>query len=108
VKKRRVYTIAWIILGSALLFNQVGLGFFHDSHKAHKFFEASQKSKTLLLEHNEHCEVCSLQVLFHVVLPAATEVPAQIFVTEYSVKGSHEPVLIFCALAFGRGPPTIA
>ena len=103
-----MHKIAWIVLGAALLFNQVGLNFFHDSHEAHQFFEASQKSKTLLLEHNEHCEICSLQVLFHVVLPVATEVPAQVFASGFSERVSHKPVLIFCALAFGRGPPMIA
>jgi hypothetical protein len=101
-------TIARIILGAALLFNQVGLSFFHDSHEAHQFFEASQKSKTLLLEHNEHCEVCSLQVLFHIVLPVATEVPTQVFTSGFSEHISHERILIFCDLAFGRGPPVIA
>jgi hypothetical protein len=108
VKKNRLHTIAWIILGAALLFNQVGLNFFHDSHEAHKFFEATKKNQTILLEHGEHCQVCSLEVLFHIVLPLSTELPQPVTISEFSEPAFPQPVIVFTALSQGRAPPVIA
>ena len=108
MKKRRLYTAAWIVLTSALLFNQVGLNFFHDKHDAHEFFEATQKNKTLLLNHGEHCQVCSLEVLFNVVLPVNTELPQYVFARDLFQRVYPEPVFAFVALCDGRAPPTVA
>ncbi|MEJ0033546.1 MAG: hypothetical protein WDO15_25835 [Bacteroidota bacterium] len=105
MKKRRLYTAAWIVLTSALLFNQVGLHFFHDKHDAHEFFEATQKNKTLLLNHGEHCQVCSLEVLFNVVLPVNVELPQQFFVSEFFQKAYPESIFVFVAHSDGRAPP---
>lgn len=107
MKKRGIHTIAWVILGAALLFNQVGLNFFHDRHDAHEYFTATQKNQTMLLHHGEHCQVCSLEVLFNVVLPVSTEIPAQEFTSEYSEGASREPVFIFFGLSRGRAPPSV-
>jgi hypothetical protein len=108
VKKRPAHIAAWILLGAALLFNQVGLNFFHDSHEAHEYFAATQKNKTILLNHGEHCQVCSLEVLFHVVLPVSTEVPQPESVSEFSEKVIPQPVIVFTAFAQGRAPPVRA
>ncbi len=105
MKIRRLYTAAWIVLTSALLFNQVGLYFFHDKHDAHEFFEATQKNKTLLLNHGDHCQACSLEVLFNVVLPVVTEIPQQVFVNEFFQKAYTEPVFDLIEVVTGRGPP---
>jgi len=104
----RTNTIAWILLSSALLFNQVGLNFFHDRHEAHEFYDASKKHQAMLLSHGEHCQVCSLEVLFHIILPASTEVPTQIFATEYNEQVSPQTAFIFFDRANGRGPPFAA
>jgi hypothetical protein len=108
VKKTRLFTAAWIVLTSALLFNQVGLHFFHDKHDAHEFFEATQQNKTLLLNHGEHCQACSLEVLFNVVLPVSTELPQQFFVSEFFEQGYTQPVFDFLEVLPGRGPPAKA
>lgn len=100
-----MHTIAWIVLSSALLFNQVGLNFFHDSHDAHEFFAASQKNQTMLLNHGEHCQACSLEVLFHVVLPVSTEIPMQFFATEFHEQTSPQPAFTCLRRASGRAPP---
>lgn len=108
VKKKRIHTIAWIVLGGALLFNQVGLNFFHDRHEAHEFYAANKQHKAMLLSHGEHCQVCSLEVLFNVVLPVTTDIPTQFFAVEFSEQLSPEPVFIFFGRAHGRAPPAIA
>jgi len=107
VKKKRLYIAFMILLGSALLFNQAGLPFFHDSHKAHEFFEASKQGQSLLLPHGEHCEVCSLEILFNVILPVSTEVPTQVFVSEYNERIFPGPVFVFSERARNKAPPKI-
>lgn len=42
----------------ALAFGQVGAGFFHDKHDAHE--AVSDLDRTVLVEHGEHCKVCSI------------------------------------------------
>jgi hypothetical protein len=100
--------IFWAFLSFALLFNQVGLSFFHDSHEAHEFFKASEKSQTLLLNHGEHCQACSLEVLFNIVLPVSTEIPTQFFAAEFNEQDSQDFVFIFFGHAYGRAPPSVA
>jgi hypothetical protein len=107
VKKKRLYIAVLVLLGSALIFNQVGLPFFHDSHKAHEFFEASKQGQSLLLPHGEHCEVCSLEILFSVILPISTEVPRQVFVSEYNRRTIPGTVFVFSERARNKAPPTM-
>jgi hypothetical protein len=108
VKLRQKHPILWVILGAALLFNQVGLNFFHDRHDAHEFFSAAQQSKTILLNHGEHCQACSLEVLFNIVLPVTTEIPQPVTISEFTEPLCPQPVVVFTALAQGRAPPVIA
>ena len=105
MKKRGLHIAVFVFLSSCLLFNQVGLNFFHDRHEAHEYFAASQKNQTMLLEHGEHCQACSLEVLFNVVLPVSTEVPAQIFASEYYQEPQAQSVFICVDRARGRAPP---
>ncbi|HZY82761.1 MAG TPA: hypothetical protein VFE50_24730 [Cyclobacteriaceae bacterium] len=107
MKKSRRHTFAWIILGAALLFNQVGLHFFHDSHEAHEYFSAAKKNQTILLKHGEHCQVCSLEVLFNIVLPAGTEIPQPALVSDFQESIFPQPVVVFVALSQGRAPPVV-
>ncbi|HMJ70211.1 MAG TPA: hypothetical protein VK508_15010 [Cyclobacteriaceae bacterium] len=107
MRKKGPLTIAWIILGAALLFNQVGLNFFHDRHDAHEFFSAAKKHQTILLNHGEHCQVCSLEVLFNVVLPVSTEIPQPFHVSEFSGHVFPHAVIVFTVLNQGRAPPFV-
>jgi hypothetical protein len=108
VKKGRLYILVFVLLSSALLFNQVGLNFFHDSHEAHAYYTAAKKGQTMLLKHGEHCQVCSLEVLFNVVLPVSTEVPTQFLANEFNSKNCPEIGFIFSERARGRAPPSQA
>jgi hypothetical protein len=108
VKKHTDRNIVFIILGAALLFNQVGLNFFHDRHDAHEFFAGVQKHQTILLKHGEHCQVCSLEVLFNIVLPVETQIPQPPVVCDFEEAIFSEPVFIFLALSQGRAPPFAA
>jgi hypothetical protein len=105
VRKSKRHIITIIFLGAALLFNQVGLNFFHDRHDAHEYFEAAKKNQTMLLHHGEHCQVCSLEVLFNVVLPVSVELPQPVAVSEFAEKTLPQPVIVFTALSQGRAPP---
>lgn len=97
-----------MILGSSLLFNQIGLHFFHNAHDAHEYFSAAKKNQTILLNHGEHCEVCSLEVLFNIVLPVSTELPSQTFSSAFVDQSVPESVLIYRAHSQGRAPPVSA
>jgi hypothetical protein len=108
VRKKPGHISLWILLGAALLFNQVGLNFFHDRHDAHEYFSADQKNHTILLSHGEHCQACSLEVLFHVVLPVSTEVPQPVSISEFSERVFPRTVIVFTAFAQGRAPPVAA
>lgn len=108
VKKQKLHIAIWVLLSSALLFNQVGLNFFHDRHEAHEYFAASKKNQSMLLNHGEHCQVCSLEVLFNVVLPVSTEIPTQRFATEFNQKTDPQIVFICFDRTASRGPPFVA
>jgi hypothetical protein len=105
VKKRGLHIVVFVVLSSALLFNQVGLNFFHDRHEAHEYFAASQKNQSMLLNHGEHCQVCSLEVLFNVVLPVSTGIPTQVFISGYNQEPAPASVFIFFDRPCGRAPP---
>jgi hypothetical protein len=108
MKKRRTQILIHIALASALLFNQVGLHFFHDRHEAHEFYSASKKDQAMFLNHGEHCQVCSLEVLFHAVLPVSNDVAVPGFVCEYHERAHTEFVFTFSGRPSGRAPPKVA
>jgi hypothetical protein len=98
----------WILLGAALLFNQVGLNFFHDRHDAHEFHVAIQKDQTVLLNHGEHCKVCSVEVLFNIVLPVSVELNFPVDNPTFVEQVFPEPVVVFTSFQPGRAPPAVS
>lgn len=71
VKRSKRHIVLLCFLGTTLLFNQVGLNFFHDEHNAHQVVAKSEKAQ--LLKHDEHCKICGIETLFHLYY----EEPAQ-------------------------------
>lgn len=51
----RTYSLMLII---ALVFGQVGAGFFHNKHDAHE--TVIDLDHTVLVPHGEHCKICSV------------------------------------------------
>jgi hypothetical protein len=47
----------------SLLFTQVGAGFFHNQHDAHKETHILGAGQYALQEHGEHCKVCSIDLI---------------------------------------------
>jgi hypothetical protein len=72
VKKNKTYTALVFLLSLSLLFNQIGLNFFHDKHDAHKSYKV-QSEQTQLHYHNDHCKACALDTLFHLYFDSSPE-----------------------------------
>jgi len=47
-----------LLLTAALIFGQVGAGFFHNKHDAHE--TVIDLNDTVLVPHGEHCKICSV------------------------------------------------
>lgn len=107
MKSRKLHIAVLILLSSCLLFNQVGLNFFHDRHEAHEYFAANKKNQSMLLNHGEHCQICSLEVLFNVVLPVSAEIPKQFFATEFNQEIAIQIAFDCLERASGRSPPFV-
>ena len=62
---KRTLNIAFVfLLASNLLFNQVGLNFFHNKHE----FQQKQSDQTQFHKHRDQCKVCALDTLFNLFL----------------------------------------
>jgi hypothetical protein len=104
VKKKRIYFALIYLVSACLLFNQVGLNFFHNKHDAHESYTL-QSDGTQFHHHGEHCKVCALDTLFHLFFEASPEFHFQ---HAGSVAYSeHAPSRVTNSRAFikGRAPP---
>jgi len=72
VRRNKLYIVLIHLLGIGLLFNQVGLNFFHNKHDAHESYRI-QNDKDQFHSHGQHCKVCSLDTLFHLYFEASPE-----------------------------------
>jgi hypothetical protein len=63
VRKKTFHTALFCFLGLGLLFNQVGLHFFHDQHEAHEWLSAPA-DQAQYHTHGEHCKLCATDTLF--------------------------------------------
>lgn len=70
VRKNNFHIALLCLLGVGLLFNQVGLNFFHDKHNAHKSYSI-QNDQAQFHHHGEHCKVCATDTLFHLYIEVA-------------------------------------
>jgi hypothetical protein len=62
--KARFHTLLllWILTGG-LLFSQVGAGYFHNKHDAHKETHILDAGKFAIQEHGEHCKLCAIDLI---------------------------------------------
>src|SRR5688572_30212828 len=62
--KARLHTILLLwILTAGLLFSQIGAGFFHNKHDAHKETHLLGAGKFAIQEHGEHCKLCAVDLI---------------------------------------------
>ena len=72
VRRNKGHITLICLLGFSLLFNQVGLNFFHSKHDAHESYTV-QSDEAQFHSHGEHCKVCALDTLFHLFFEASGE-----------------------------------
>ncbi len=105
MRKSKGHIVLLCLLATTLLFNQVGLNYFHDAHKAHQ--EVVKSDKAQLLKHDEHCKICGLDTLFHLYF----EKPAQFYsfrtINVLAIARAQELVSIPVANSRGRAPPIV-
>lgn len=82
------------LLAAALIFGQVGAGFFHDKHDAHE--SIVDLNHTVLVRHGEPCNICSLD-LVHEFLGSGSDV---IWVQQQRVV--FEPTLSYSTISSSR------
>lgn len=58
MNKSAFHSASLLLLTAALIFGQVGAGFFHNKHDAHE--AVADLDHTVLVQHGEHCKICSV------------------------------------------------
>lgn len=99
----RAYSLVLIV---ALAFGQVGTGFFHNKHDAHE--AVIDLDHTVLVEHGEHCKICSVDWVHQFVI-STLELP--LVETDHNVAQTFfsYPLIDFSqSLTRDRAPPVIA
>ena len=95
-----------LLLAAALIFGQVGAGFFHNKHDAHQTI--ADLHNTVLLPHGEHCKVCSVDWV-HQFLVSSLEVGSvQQDHIVYEPTVSHSFINTSRLLTKDRAPPFFA
>jgi hypothetical protein len=95
-----------IALTIALLFGQVGAGFFHNKHDAHE--AVVDLDQTVLVPHGEHCKVCAVDWV-HQFVASSFEI-----VSVEEAFNFPKPISSYSFLDFSRhltkdrAPPVIA
>ncbi|CAN5566833.1 hypothetical protein BH10BAC4_BH10BAC4_11570 [soil metagenome] len=104
LKKNSFHIALVFFLLGGVLFNQIGLKYFHDRHDAHTF-QTVKQDKDTYQSHKEHCKICSLDVLFNLFSDSSSfelVVPAEI--TSFEVQHTMIP-FGFISLSQNRAPP---
>ncbi len=73
MRQRRNHIAFVCLLAANLLFNQVGLYFFHNRHDAHEVLQ-QQTDDAQFHKHGDHCNVCALDTLFNLFFEPALEI----------------------------------
>ena len=103
VIKYKGYIVLLCLLVTTLLFNQVGLNYFHDAHNAHQ--GAVKSDKAQLLKHNEHCKICGLDTLFHLYYEKLAQFQGAYTINVPVAARVQELVSIPVRNSKGRAPP---
>lgn len=82
------------LLAAALIFGQVGAGFFHDKHDAHE--TVVDLDHTVLLPHGEHCKICSVDWV-HQFLASGSDI-----ISVQQQRVVFEPTLSYSTISSSR------
>lgn len=97
--------VGWTLCG-VLLFTQIGAGFFHNKHDAHKHTVELAQGDFAISEHGEHCKLCAIDLItLYNVSPEVVKIQAvepQLFVPQTN----QHPELTE-PLASNRAPPAL-
>lgn len=86
--------IVRFFLVACVLFGTTGVNFFHDGHHAHEHLTKEASKQTSVVEHGEHCKICSLDLIIQSDIVSQTAIYC-------------EPVLNKAVVFFGRFSPTV-
>lgn len=103
MKNAQLHKINIMLLTAALIFGQVGAGFFHNKHDAHQTIV--DLDKTVLVEHGEHCKICSVDWVHQFInesfeFESLEDQPVSFVATDI-----HEVVDSIILFENGRAPP---
>jgi hypothetical protein len=102
VRKTKSHIVGACILIAGLLFSQVVINLFHDRHDFHESISTKAES---IQTHNEHCKVCSIDVLINLELIQSTEFRDSDHCTIANSFSPNFENFAFIALSEGRAPP---
>jgi len=106
LKKKALYTAISCLLIVNLLFSQVALNFFHSKDtEQHETVAGIEKSQPAVHKHSEHCKVCSLDILFNLLIHPKTQLSIPRLTTVPGVALDVEVRLILISFAQDRAPP---
>jgi hypothetical protein len=106
LKKKALHTIVSILLIANLLFSQVGLNFFHSRDtEQHEAFAGIEQAQSTVHNHSEHCKVCSLDILFNLLIQPTTPLRVLRLKTSPIVILSVDANRIPVSFAQDRAPP---
>jgi len=108
LRRRITHIVFPFALTANLLFSQFVVNLFHDRHDVHEPAIELQKGESALQKHEEHCKVCSLDIVFNLLADPfiQLESPSQesIQTTAFNV----EVELISVSFSQDRAPPIFA
>ena len=93
------------MLLASLLFTQVGGGYFHNKHDAHKHTNLLAAGEYAIQEHGEHCKLCAIDLIHLYSEPAAAIMVGHDAGTFFAVSIPGSPTA-FPADLKGRSPPS--
>ncbi|MEK6781398.1 MAG: hypothetical protein AABY93_06810 [Bacteroidota bacterium] len=102
MKKKYLHIIISYFLVANVLLGQIVINLLHDRHDFH---ETVLKSETSLVTHGEHCKICSLDLLFNLLInPVARHnvVPEEILLLTFL---SVDVKQIQVSFSQNRAPP---
>ncbi len=100
------HKVGLLLLTAALMFGQVGAGFFHNKHDAHQTI--TDLDNTVLVPHGEHCKICSVDWVHQFVSPDLSFET----IVEQPQSFEHTVRIVFISFsqsrASDRAPPVIS
>jgi len=106
LSKQAVHIAISVLVGSCLLFGQLGAIYLHTRHDEHKA-EVGKTENTVIIAHGEHCKICAVDVFnqqFEAVVNSYLVYHSpSVFAYQQEIFAPFNYLLLFN----GRAPPAI-